>query len=241
MKKIGSLFMISVLVLAGIGIGYAGFTDTITVQGTIDTATVDINVVPGWWSGTWVWKVWGDDYDGPEVYQFDGWVQDKPTDPQVLAMPRHAGATNVELFAKSYAQAGTGGFDVDMIWDNIFPCIYFKADFIFHYLGSIPAHIKDIVFSYFNSGELNDYDFANLITWKAYRCYGKDANGEYTTNIPDIVEWEKKVDEPVDICYQLHWCNFTYVEVIIHLDQDDVYQNKHGEFNGRIEVIQWNE
>ena len=39
--KLGAMFLISVLALAGIGMGYAAWTDTITIDGTINTGNVD--------------------------------------------------------------------------------------------------------------------------------------------------------------------------------------------------------
>ena len=44
-NKIGSMFLVSVLALAGIGISYAGFSDSISVYGTVDTATVNLDIV----------------------------------------------------------------------------------------------------------------------------------------------------------------------------------------------------
>ena len=53
--KIGTIFLVSILALAGVGISYAGFTDYIFVYGTVDTATVDIELTD-WYSGTFVWN-----------------------------------------------------------------------------------------------------------------------------------------------------------------------------------------
>ena len=72
-NRIGALFMVSVLALAGIGISYAGFTDTITVSGTVNTATVDLDIIA--YSCTKVWKIWDwppylpppDTYEPPQI------------------------------------------------------------------------------------------------------------------------------------------------------------------------------
>ena len=57
-NKIGTIFLISVLALAGIGASYAGMTDSIKIYGTVKTATVDLEIDS--YSGTWIWKVWGE-------------------------------------------------------------------------------------------------------------------------------------------------------------------------------------
>ena len=96
-NKLGSIFLVSILALAGVGISYAGFTDEIFIYGTVNTATVDIVVVP-WFSGTWVWKIWGFEI-GPsepdflftyaslenEILIYSGWSNSAPTDAQVQA------------------------------------------------------------------------------------------------------------------------------------------------------------
>jgi predicted ribosomally synthesized peptide with SipW-like signal peptide len=49
--KIGAMFVIAMLSLAGIGIAYAGWTDTIQITGTISTGSVDWDIIE--YSGTW--------------------------------------------------------------------------------------------------------------------------------------------------------------------------------------------
>ena len=57
--KLGAIFMISIMALAGIGAGYAAWTDVITIKGTVNTGTVDV-VIEGL-SGTEVYKDLYDD------------------------------------------------------------------------------------------------------------------------------------------------------------------------------------
>ena len=245
----GVMFLATILALAGIGITYAGFTDAISVYGTVDTATVDINVVQ-WYSGTWVWKVWGGTYTGDEIYIYNGWVQNKPTNEQVLALPEFTGATDAELISWSYAGTGTHVWpdgttsDVDMVYHNLFPCIDFSADFIFHYEGSIPAKINLAGIYPIDdpSGFLSwlwDYNSGNpgYGAWvEAYRCEPK-----YDTSGKTIVDWNIDYKDPVDVGYQLHFCNYVYVKLVIHLPQVNKLQGLRGTFGGNIGVIQWND
>ena len=155
-NKVGTMFFISILVLAGIGISYAGFTDSIAIYGSVNTATVDIELV-GWYSGTWVYKIWGFTVTPiPPIFDYD--VYDLAN--EILIIRGYAGhvATiadvsdwaaanggNAQLVSFSEAKEGTTHdetpYDVDFIYDNLFPCIDFSADFIFHYAGIIPAKI----------------------------------------------------------------------------------------------------
>ena len=73
-NKIGTLFLVTVLSLAGLGVAYAGFTDSISIFGTVNTATVELDIEA--YSGTDVYKVWNiDDDNAPddEIYVFQGY------------------------------------------------------------------------------------------------------------------------------------------------------------------------
>ena len=262
------MFLVSVLALAGIGISYAGFSDSISVYGTVDTATVEIDEI-FWFSGTWVWKVYYEtEPDGvlplgnPVVYDplndeimiYRGFVNDYPGDAAIMAW-----ATTYDIYAEKVASAvakdgttlmpdGTA-YDVDMVYDNLFPCIDFCADFIFHYGGSIPAKvdvaeifpIPDLTDEYPGSGVdfltwLWDYNDANpgYGAWvEAYRVTPTyDANDE-------INGWT--IGDPVDVGVQLHFCDYIIVKLCIHLPQDNLLQGLSGVFGGKIGVIQWND
>jgi len=136
--KIGAMFLVSVLALAGLGVGYAAWTDTITIEGTINTGNVDL-AVRGY-SGTWVWKVYGGEQaPADELYIWHGLVQDKPT---MGHLENLFPQSTIEEISSAYARPGVGEeADVVMTFDNLFPCQDFYADVIFHYEGSIPAYV----------------------------------------------------------------------------------------------------
>ena len=79
-EKIGTIFLIIILSIAGIGISYAGLTDTIHIYGTVDSATVTLDIE--YYSGTDVWKVWNDEGFPPgyedEVYIWHGFEYNRP-------------------------------------------------------------------------------------------------------------------------------------------------------------------
>jgi hypothetical protein len=159
-NKVGSIFLVSLLALAGVGISYAGFTDSIAIFGTVNTATVELDIV-GWYSGTWVYKIWGFtepitpdfDYDylnfEEEILIIRGWTHMVVEEAAVIAWAEGQQA-HAELVACSFA--GPGGAhvfegedvesDIDFTFNNLFPCIDFSADFVVHYIGSIPAKVQ---------------------------------------------------------------------------------------------------
>ena len=257
-NKVGTMFFISILVLAGIGISYAGFTDSIAIYGSVNTATVDIELV-GWYSGTWVYKIWGFTVTPiPPIFDYD--VYDLAN--EILIIRGYAGhvATiadvsdwaaanggNAQLVSFSEAKEGTTHdetpYDVDFIYDNLFPCIDFSADFIFHYAGSIPAKIDTAIIHSENPwlqelwAMYQDDPAAGFGAYvEAYRCYPwiDEETGE-------ITGWYIDYEDPVDVGYQLHYCYYVYVKLVIHIPQDNDYQGLKGIFTAKIGVIQWND
>lgn len=126
MKRLGILFMVLVIALAGIGAAFAAWTDVITIQGTVTTGNVDITVER--YSGTEAWKV---EPHGIEVIH--GW----------MPLPTPSGTpVGTEPVGKAIARAGTTG-EADVVFEfvNLFPCVEFCADILVHYDGSIPAMV----------------------------------------------------------------------------------------------------
>jgi hypothetical protein len=156
--KIGSIFLISMLVLTGIGVSYAGFTDNVYVSGAIDTATVHLNYISN--SHTYVWKVM---YTGPTVTPPFDWSNtvvfewDPANEWCYLRSYEATTAADVEAWFVSiglvqdvtfwrvaWAEATAGGADNHVItvdFHNIFPCNDYVADFLYHYTGTIPAKL----------------------------------------------------------------------------------------------------
>jgi len=259
-NKIGTLFLISVFVLAGIGISYAGFSAQITAYGTVDTASVGLEVMD-WYSGTWVYKIYG----------FPGTPDAPPDDPATYDLTNelliYRGFVNhtaevyewaydnegvAELVSWAYAEEGSHVWpdqttsDIDMVYQNLFPCIDFSADFIFHYIGTIPVKINTAEILSL-TGSVYPGTTTNFLDWlwayhatnpgygawvEAYRAYPIYA-GEF------IVGWTIDTEQPVDVGYQLHNCNYVYVKLVIHLPQDNLLQGLSGTFGGKISVVQW--
>lgn len=196
-KKAVVIFAISVLILASIGI--AGFFTTIDYRGSVATAKVTKTIVD--YSGTWVYK----DLTTHELVRLD-YPSD---DPNLLYLSR----------AKAKAHSGDD-WDVDFIFENLFPCVDFTADFVFKYTGSIPVIISEVTFN-------ADPWLQPYIRWEAYKCTGT------------VDEWV--LTERIEIGDQIHYGEFIHIDVTVHLLQDNSLQDLQGSFSGGILLLQWND
>lgn len=249
-EKIGTIFIVSTLALAGIGISYAGFSDSIFVYGTVDTGTVDLKLEG--FSCTYVWKI----YDFIENWQIPLYLSGPGQDlyisqeeeiviyhgpcidpSQIEGLFVGDSECTIELISWAEAEEGTEDDTVIMDYHNLFPCIDFTADFIVHYIGSIPAKINTAtIFS--GNPWLQDL-------WAMYQQTGTyGAWVEAYRWDPDTLDF--MYDDagnriPVDVGYQLHDCYYVWVGLTIHLPQMNEYQGLSGTFVGMVEVIQWND
>lgn len=129
MKKIGLICLALVLALGSLGVGYAAWTDTVTISGTVNTGEVDweyYNIVsPG---------------DPPFLTCLDtgidpGWDKD-------------VGSTT-GVFSDS---DGDGDYDLltllTLTINNAYPCYYNHCSFWVHCNGSIPIRIVGATLTY---------------------------------------------------------------------------------------------
>jgi hypothetical protein len=241
-NKIGSIFLVAALALAGIGISYAGFTDTITIFGEVTTATVNIDVVDH--SGTAVYKVWGPDAPPNELFYWEGWNFNAFD--QITAGLAEYPDSQYELIAWSFATPDgvppsipgndvvdpiNGDYDVYLTWYNLFPCQDFKVDFVFQYTGSIPAKLwAEYELIDDNDGLLQQLLADEAVSIEAYVASGTPGQS-----------WDINMGEPVDVGYQIHPGEYVYVKMTIHVPQNNKYQGLSGTFAARIGALQWNE
>jgi predicted ribosomally synthesized peptide with SipW-like signal peptide len=227
MKKIGIICLALVVALGGLGIGYAAWTDSVTVTGTVNTGNVDIDVVD--YSGTYVWKTPGyddEDSQGSTIYDVtieSGWMSDIGDPAAILgvidAFPNNGnGLTDPVACATAVAGAEN---EVVVTFDNLFPCINFSADFLLHYNGSVPVKV------YMENVAITGIDAA--LATITYKWYESDADGNQGNEIVDILG------------YQLHKCDYVLVKIVIHVTQTQDSMLQTGSISGTIGVKQWNE
>jgi len=226
-NKIGIMFIVAVLALAGIGASYAGFTDTITITGTATTGSVDVVIEK--LSGTWVWKI-TEDANGGEAHQLvihHDWVNETDNRQVEVAggnyfvdypetMPIELDGTGVVYEIVAWAVPKRVDMADDAIhvnWFNLFPiqdtmeydpnC--FVVDALFHYVGKIPARLQDFSENWILDGdwvyELIDHDFVEA------RAFMSDETGT-------------EHGETVYAGHQFHYCDYFKVEVDFDIPQD---------------------
>ena len=224
-KKMGLLFMVLVIALAGLGVGFAAWTEDIHIEGTVVTGSVDLDIVA--YSGTWVYK-------------------DLITDEMVVVhgVPLEMVPADYFLVAESYARAYDSNLDpnlpentdVVIVYDNIFPSVDFMADVVFHYTGSVPAKINFLDYGF----ETTDAGDAWLEDLEAgdYAAEGGYAYGMmYRTEENDF----HANNGEVGMCTQFEFCDYFKLMVVIHLPQDDRFETRTGKAWFDMELMQWNE
>jgi hypothetical protein len=226
--KIGVIFLASALSLAGIGISYAAWTDTIYIQGTVNTGSF------GWhfseYSGTWVYKVPvgvpGGDPEGNEIavrhYTYQaGWNG-----------PLMVNGWIPVAHARAYQGVDDHHAIVEFV--NIFPCIVFEADVTIEYTGSVP-------------GILNAIGFYDLQTYPEnyWPEPGTDEEliDQYTTITVAVYDETGALvyDGVPYVGLQFHQGYTIHAVMTIHLPQDNTLMNLSGDFGVFAEIIQWNE
>ena len=223
MKKLGLIAVATVLALGTLGIAYAAWTDTVTIEGSVDTG--DVKLVAVDYSGTWVYKL---ENDGIE--NVHGWMDQKSS-----LEPGNA----IQLV--SFAEASAGDFfdpddaDVFITFDNVFPCQDLTADVLLRYQGTVPVRLfAEVAVDPASHSDLVENLEVEFNAWKLpdFQYPGCKAN---------IHTWLDNPENAIDIGAQVHECDFFLVAMTIHLPQDNDLMDLGGRFVARIIAVQWDE
>jgi len=229
-KKAGMLALAMLIALGALGVSYAAWTDSVYIEGTVNTGTLDIDICGV--SSTFVYKVphASDTGFGPETVVHYVYGQTDPHPP--------AGGTLIAS-AVTVPDDTTDADWATMTLSGIFPEIDFMADVELQYLGSIPAKIS-MVEIYAN--EMSDTTIAAL--WQRGKDtkddpirYGAWVDGDVSTN---GLIWTS-VGNPLGL--QLHQFDLVHVTLHIRIPQgEEQFLNiSNLGFTGIITVTQWNE
>ena len=133
MKKISMIMLALVVALGGLGVGYAMWSDTVTISGSVTTGSVDIDIESV--SETWVYKI----IDGGGIVFMTAPIGN---------LVNIGDSDGTHLLVASATTTGNSDDEeaevVNMTFSNIFPTPYtgpIVADVVLHYVGSIPVHI----------------------------------------------------------------------------------------------------
>lgn len=230
-NKIGTMLMVSVLSLAGIGIAYAGLTDTLSIYGTANTARVQFENLE--YTGTWVYKVWDmpigvgtdpewsgyvEDYSPVrEILIFKGDKEVIPTESEVQTWAQsHDGNAELVSWAESRPLSEGYLFDVEVEFYNLMPGVNYLADLHFN-IGTIPVKINKL-----------EYDYRADSLLEGLAASGNIYGLMYTDTGKTVIEGT-----------QIHPDERVSLELHISIPQDNDYQGLTGSFTCYIGIIQW--
>ena len=159
MRKFGLLCLALVLALGALGVGYASWTDTIFVTGTVETGSVclDFDTTKGW--GEVVCPYDPGAFDDYPDKNWSGWsVSD---DPNIVSCPKGYAFDSVYCVDKDVAYASIVPLDVDgfevaeadygvipvktleVTIHNAYPHLAVDISFWIHNCGTIPLIIQE--------------------------------------------------------------------------------------------------
>jgi len=188
MKKIGLLALTLIIALGALGVGYAAWTDTINITGTVHTGTLNIDVTG--YSGTWVYKVPGD-VANHEFWMYRG-------DAAVPFQPPAGNPTNPP-FEVAHAVALPGGEDaITVEFVNLFPDVDFQADATLTYTGSIPCKINAITWDFGQNAWIGDLIAKGRIYATAQNAAGDTVLAGYQMHNGDTVHLVLHINLPED-------------------------------------------
>lgn len=227
-NKLGTIFLVSILGLAGIGISYAGWIDQITVTGTVQTGYVGFDITE--YSGTWVWKQIST--HGKETHygavadtdiNGDNYLNDDPAG--------YYGNADWILVAYSYSHNSVANEVVEFEFVNLYPCVDFKADFKFT-IGTIPVILTGTGLAW--SGETVD--------GVAQQWLEGIPGIAVTPTITEVILDNNGVQVwPSEGTVQLH-PGIEYLWVLtIHIPQHNAYMNAYAAGTCTFDIIQWSD
>jgi hypothetical protein len=239
MKKIGLLALAIVLALGALGVGYAAWTDTIFINGTVNTGSVDIDAE--YFSGTDIYKdlTPGATYGDTVVYF---WLKNA----QGVEV-WHSGTVPAQFYKVASAEAhpdAAADDTVTVTFTDAYPSESLCADVIVHCVGTVPVKV-DADFS--TADPKLQWLYTNgFITYKAQWVTIVDNYPESFSYTPGALITTLPV--------QMHNCNYVKVWLYLDLPQEDEplldgsgytqesFMNLENlSFTAHFYAIQWNE
>lgn len=217
MKKIGILALVLVLAFSALGIGYAHWSQTLYVEGSVETGSFGIGFTELTCAEKHVDPATGikqnGEYEGKDVADYT--------------------CEMVDLITIN----GKSGYARGVVTiTDAYPCYWMHMTFAVTNLGSIPVHFKELRISD-PTGELNFEWVTPPPASPATGFMWKDFNGNGVYDDPDEEILNFEVINLISM--QLHPCSTTKAEVDVHVKQSA--EQKHT-YNFLVEIVgnQWN-
>jgi len=185
-NKMAAIFIVAIFALSGLGISYAAWTDTITIDGTVTTGVVE------WEFGTMPPTVF-DPFAPPPYYPPDPYPPDWNCDPNLGFNGPYPQPYPVE---KNVGWGQTSKVDHDTLQLNIYnayPGYYNHLDFWVHCLGMIPIKTDHAV--------VRDSSGAILVTINGIGLYEFNIDGQDGNDMQ--IWWGDKFGDQLHYCEQL--------------------------------------
>jgi hypothetical protein len=184
MKKIGFVILALVLVLGTMGVGYAMWSQTMTVNGNVNTGNVCLKFVPMLRSSDPGPNYMG--YNPPNVYAPSlDWTIQPGMDPSTIhALDKNIGETDVAL--------GADPQHVNVTLTNVYPCYYAEVYLHEQNCGTIPVKLTGAVLTYPDPNNPDQFISITLTQGDVY-------------NIPGLTQY---ANDPVDSVIEIRWMAF---------------------------------
>lgn len=219
MKKIAILALSLVLALGVLGIGYAKWSDTVTITGTVNTGTIDLAIA-------------------------DVGVTDLGPDPQCGVGDNHEGKDVAQTVSANGTKASCEGFYnyITETFTNVYP--WYKAGFTIQLTncGTVPVKVETVEARYRAGDCANPVDLA---PWMVFSWIITDEFGNVTSGGPGtIYDFQHALGTPqighgavitvtLNICFQ--------EEIRINNETFILPQNACASYDIVITASQWNE
>lgn len=266
--KLGAIFLISIIALAGVGVGYAHWQETLYIDGTVNTGNLDVE-----WSFTYtndpctdvndpgLINIVEETFEGP-----DGYTDIYALTGKYTTYEKDVTCVSMEI-TDDYPDLPTGTeplnkilIVIDSAYPSYAPVIQFNAKNV----GTIPVHIDGFTIEYDpdndqgtddslfgeDAAKQMDMDGMELIAWEVTKddahLYG-ESKGTYT-DLPIAID---TVDVGIMLFndlltyimngdnVQLHQGNWVDIHLIFHFQQH-MEENDEFAFHMQAQFTQWN-
>jgi predicted ribosomally synthesized peptide with SipW-like signal peptide len=221
-KKIGLICLALVLALGALGVGYAHWSDTVTINQTITTGEVACGVA-------------AKAYEYPEAENKD--VCTVTVTPGTKRFDKVIGAVPADALFSAGSHAFYDSVTISIA--KYYPCLRVDEDFVIANAGTIPIRLE--VTPTICDPD-NIYPHLDYKQWKIYWIH-KNAAGAYVCDLKWNGSGKADVELPKIIGhlegFQLHPCESLLIYIDKHLQQE-APQGKSASMQLSIECMQWN-